>query len=57
MPTLKTHITNVVSTNLRLFLFFNAKDTKNIEKKEKFFIKPPAINSSPKNQNYETLNF
>ena len=26
----------------------NIKATKNIEKKEKFLIKPPAINSSPK---------
>jgi len=45
----KIHIIIVVNINLRLFLFFNIRVTKSIEKKEKFCMKPPAINSSPKN--------
>ena len=46
MPTI--HIVSIINRNLILFLFLNIKATKNIEKKEKFLIKPPAINSSPK---------
>ena len=56
MPTI--HIVSIINRNLILFLFFNLKATKNIEKKEKFLIKPPAINSSPKKpalrKKYET---
>ena len=46
MPTI--HIVSIINRNLILFLFLNIKATKNIEKKEKFLIKPPDINSSPK---------
>ena len=48
MPTPKIHITNMLNINLRIFLSLNEKATKNIVKKEKFLIKLPAINSSPK---------
>ena len=48
IPTPKIHIIIVLNINLKLFLFFNIDVTKKIEKKEKFCIKPPAINSSPK---------
>ena len=49
MPTPKIHIAIEVNMNLRFFLFLNIKTTKSVEKKEKFCIKPPEINSSPKN--------
>ena len=48
MPVPNTHTVNVVNKNLVIFLSFNKNVMKNIEKKEKFFIYPPAINSSPK---------
>jgi len=44
----RIHIVSIINKNLILFLFLDIKATKNIEKKEKFLIKPPAINSSPK---------
>ena len=49
MPIPKMHIKIAINTNLIFFFFSNTKVAKNIEKKEKFCIKPPAINSSPKN--------
>ena len=49
MPTPRAHIAITVNMKLRFFLFLNIKTIKSIEKKEKFCIKPPAINSSPKN--------
>ena len=49
MPTPKIHITKVININLKSFLFLSTKTRKSIERKEKFSIKPPAINSSPKN--------
>ena len=49
IATPKTHIANMTNKNIKFFLFFSEKATKNIEKNENFLIKSPAINSSPKN--------
>ena len=49
MATPKIHIANMTNIDIKFFLLLSEKATKNIEKKEKFLIKLPAINSSPKN--------
>ena len=48
MPAPNIHMANTVSTNFKLFLCFKEKTINKIEKKEKFFTKLPATNSSPK---------
>ena len=49
IPRAKTFIAINIDKNLRYLLFFNLKIKKAIENNAKFFIYPPAINSSAKN--------